>query len=405
MATNTNTPNVQPPQQEDPNQLTPQQIRDRAAGQPPQPQPPPAQQPPPPQPGQPPPAQQPPSGTQPPQPPPVQTSGVPRPQQMQDGSFMIQLPTGQRYIGRTAEEAYDNLATAQINASGTIRDLRDQAQRFQRGVQALSGGAPVDPATGNAKPVFEPGIYKQLNEQDPMMALQYGLQHLMGLNTMEEVVPAIEDMRYQTRDYAYTIAINKFRAAAPDFPNHQQAVDTLMDTMAAYHLPFTAENLVMVHNNLKVQNAYPNFQQQQQQQPQYQPSQPPMQPPAVAYNPNPQGPYAFDPGRGFSPYAPAAPVFQPPQPQYPVNAAPQNPYAPPQQNPYGAPPAYNPYANAQPPMAPGGFPSMPQVPLPPAPAGAPGQPFNPNGQANESALYSMDTNALRASIEANLLRQ
>jgi hypothetical protein len=408
MATNSNVPNPNPnPPQEDPNALTPQQIRDRAAGQQPQQTPPaPTQQPPAPQPGQQPPQQQPPAGPQPPtqQPPPQQAapSNLPRPQRQQDGSFVIQLPTGQRYVGRNEQEAYDNLATAQISASTTIRDLREQADRFQRGIQVLSGAPAVDPATGTPKPVFEPAIYKSLQEQDPMTAQLYLLQNIFELNSIDEVIPAINDMRYQTRDYAYQMAINKFRAGAPDFPGTQQAVDTLMDTMKAHNLGFTADNLIMVHNALKQQNRYPQgaFPQQQPQQPQqFAPQQPPQQP---AYNPNPN-PFQFQPGRGFNQFQPPPPPPQQ-QPQPPFQASPyaQPPgFGPAPYNPYAQP--QNPYAPAPPQMAAGGFPPMPQqqIPIPAGPQGAPG--FAPgNGQPNEDALNLLPRDELKRQIEANL---
>ena len=104
-------------------------------------------------------------------------------------------------------------------------------------------------------------------------------------------------------------------------------VDTLTDFMQRNKLPFTAENLVTVHNSLKVRDS--NYMQGAQ------PGQPQAQPGAPAYYPQPgvpapgapapvdpriaagpSGMYAYSPaGGGFgTPYAGTPPAPPPPAP-------------------------------------------------------------------------------------------
>jgi hypothetical protein len=323
---------------------------------------------------------------------------------------VLALPTGQRYKGASPEEVWQQVAAAQVSASQTIRDISLERDRYRRGIQTISGAPEVDPATGQAKPVFDHGIFENLWGNDPMMGMQYMLQHLFGLNSIDEVVPTLEDVRYQTRDYAYQMAINRFRAAAPDFPGTQQAVDALLDTMKAHNMPFTSDALVMVHNALKQQNRYPVAQQQPPQGQQPQGQQPP--PPQPAFNPNPQGPYAYEMGRGFGPPA----VFAPPAPPQPQYQAPPNPYQQPP-NPYAAPPAppgFAPmgpqgYAPTPPPgfyqPAPGTFPTMPAMQTPPLPTVQPGMGMQPGSNVvDEGALNNMDRATLRAALESGLPR-
>lgn len=381
-----------PPTPSDPNEQTPEQIRQAAqGGSPPQPSPQP-------QPPQAPPAAQPPAQAPPAQQPPATPpapGAVPRPIQQPDGKFAIIMPSGQRYIGDSPEATYDQVIQAQVSATRTIRDITGERDRFRAAAQTLSGGQPVDPQSGQPKQQFEKGVFQSLQEQDPMTAQLYLLQHLFEFDSIEEVIPALTDMRYQTRDYAYNMAINQFRAQAPDFPGTEDAVNKVMQTMQARNLQFTADNLKLVHDGLKNQpHGYAPLPMQQAPQPPqappYNPYAAPPQPPQLAYNPNPQGMYGYEPGRGFGPSSVPMAAQQPP-----------NPYPPPPPG-YGyAPLPPNPYlpANVQPPS----YPAIPAVSTPPLPTAPTGGPPMPGQFVDENALYSMDKNALREQLERSLL--
>ena len=371
----------------DPIQMTPEQLRRFAeSGVPPgqpQPQPQPTQQPPV---GQP-PVQQPPVQ----QPPTQQQPQALQPIQLQDGSFELRLPTGQVYKGANASEVWQRVAEAQVAASQRIRDLSDEATRYREGLAAVTGRQPVGP---NGQPVqqgpqplrFDAAVYNELHKQDPQLALQYQLGAMFGVADINEVPGVVNRLIENSARYETQMTINNFKAMAPDFPGTDQAIKAVMDFIAANNIPFTAPNLKMVHDGMvrahaaNPQTGYaplaPGQFPQVAPAPQAQPQANTQPAPAVNYDPNPQGPYAFNPDRGFGAYQPApvpAPVAQPTATAAPVPTA--------------------------------GFPTMPQVSAPAAPPPAPptGMPAaNQPAQIDEAKAATMTTQELRQYIESQL---
>src|SRR5207302_339635 len=55
---------------------------------------------------------------------------TPQPVQQADGTFVLALPTGQRYTGRTAEEVHQHLINSQISGSQELTRLRTEMDRM-----------------------------------------------------------------------------------------------------------------------------------------------------------------------------------------------------------------------------------------------------------------------------------
>jgi hypothetical protein len=330
------------------------------------------------------------------QPPPVNPYA---PVQQQDGQYAIALPTGQRYLGRSPEEAIQRLAEAQVNASQTISSVTQERDRFR---QALTGDQPGQP---QAK--FDKAAYMELQQVDPILAANYLDQFRFGLNSPAEVPQTFQRMNANAMEYEMAREVNNFKAMAPDFPGSQFAVDAVMQTLRANNIPFKAENLRMIHNELATRGVYQRVPVNQGMQPgqaygmpQTQPQpQIPGQPPAQLVIPNfePQGNYGFGPnGFGSAPQ----PSMQPAQFQ-PQVGVPQ--YAPPQAGQYAAQQQPQQQPQVYYPPAPAAYPGMPPAaaaPMPPPPQGA--SPVPGAQQPNENQLNLMTAQALREVVEQRL---
>ena len=393
------TPPVQPIE------MTPEQIRALAAGNPPQPQPSPAPQPAPqpvpqpqPQPQQP-PVQQPPA--------PTAAPATGQPTRLADGSWELRLPTGQVYKGANEQALITALATAQVNASERIRQVTDEATRFRAGLEAVTGRRQDG---GNGQPTggfqFDPAVYRELSQSDPMLAFQYQMGALFGVDDINEVIPTVRKVLDNSTKYEVQTAINQFRAQAPDFPGTQDAINKVVGFMKDKNIPFNADNLLLVHQGMvargEANGGYKPLAPGQippgmavpanpYAQPVAQPAaQPGTQPTPALVSPDPQGLYFFGPD-GFG-SRPPAPV---PQPTAPAPVA--------QPASVAQPSAYPP---APAPVAVPGFPSMPTpaaVPMPAAPIGAPSNSV-PTGQLTEDQIAAMPRDQLRQYIESNLQR-
>jgi hypothetical protein len=318
------------------------------------------------------------------------------PVQQQDGQYAIALPTGQRYLGRSPEEAIQRLAEAQVNASQTISSVTAERDRFRT---ALTGD---QPGQGQAK--FDKAAYMELQQVDPILAANYLDQFRFGLNSPAEVPQTFQRMNANAMEYEMAREVNNFKAMAPDFPGSQAAVDAVMQTLRANNIPFKAENLRMIHNELANRGVYQRVPVNQGMQPgqqfatpqpgqQFQP-QIPGQPPAQLVIPNfePQGNYGFGPnGFGSASYPQVANTPAPTaQPQY-------------------APPQALQYAQQQPqqayyPPAPAAYPGMPPAaaaPMPPPPQGAAPVPQG-SQQSNEGQLNLMSAHQLKDVVEQRL---
>jgi hypothetical protein len=319
------------------------------------------------------------------------------PQRQQDGQFVIALPTGQRYIGHSPEEAIQRLAEAQVNASQTISNVTAERDRFRT---ALTGD---QPGQGQAK--FDKAAYMELQQVDPILAANYLDQFRFGLNSPAEVPQTFQRMNANAMEYEMAREVNTFKALAPDFPGTQAAVDAVMQTLRANNIPFKAENLRMIHNELATRGVYQRVATQpqyQMPQPGAQPPQPmiPGQPPAQLIIPSfePQGNYGFGPN-GFGSAPQPAAQFQPPAPQPPQYAPPQYPPAAAQAPQYAPQPpqqAYYPPTTAAYP----GMPPAAAAPMPPPPQGA--SPVPGAQQPNENQLNLMTAQALREVVEQRL---
>jgi hypothetical protein len=318
------------------------------------------------------------------------------PVQQQDGQYAISLPTGQRYLGRSPEEAIQRLAEGQINASQTISAVTAERDRFRT---ALTGD---QPGQGQAK--FDKAAYMELQQVDPILAANYLDQFRFGLNSPAEVPQTFQRMNANAMEYEMAREVNTFKALAPDFPGTQAAVDAVMQTLRANNIPFKAENLRMIHNELANRGVYQRVPVNPSPTPSYQPpmygtpGQPqpqiPGQPPAQLVIPNfePQGNYGFGPN-GFGSAPQPAPQYAPPQYAAPV---------PPQQG-VQYPPSMPQQAAYYPP-APAAYPGMPPAaaaPMPPPPQGAAPVPQG-SQQPNEGQLNLMSAQQLKDVVEQRL---
>lgn len=392
MATNTNVPNPPQPQPgpnpgqpnptpapvpaptpvpTNPHEMTPEQIRQLAAG--PAPAPVPIAQ-------------------------PAAPPAPYQPMRQADGSYAIQLPTGQIYKGASPEAAYAQLYEAQVNASRHIQQVNAEVERLRAGLAAVTGrpvevtpGQPGQPATIS----WDVNLYRELEKQDPLLAQDYLDACRFGFNDINAVRPAFQSMQQTTSKMNLAWETNNFKAMAPDFPQTKEAIDLILKELNGRGLPYTAANLKLVHDSLVRSHAVdPNtgyaplpanaLPQLVAGQPQTMPTQPALPPPAPVAPPvvdaNPQGLYSYGPG-GFGTRREEVPTAQP--------------AAPPAGQPAPAPPA-------------AAYPSIPQPvaqpqPMPAAPTGA-GPVAAPAGAMSEDQLYSMPTDKLRQFVEANLQR-
>lgn len=252
--------------------------------------------------------------------------GLPPIERQADGSLAMKLPTGQVYKGANEWELMAELAKGQVNSSAHITNISQETERLRQGLAAVTGtGTPGQPGQSQ----FDRAVYMELQAQDPIIAANYLDQHRFGFQNINDVVPTFQRTAATAEDYRTQVTVNNFRNSNPDFPGTQQAVDAVMGFMKTNNIPFTADNLGMVHQQMVRAQKYqplvmnPNANQQ--------PGMPttPAQPTAPApgfnpatYDPNPAGLYAFGPG-GFgtsnapAPAAPAAPMpAAPAAPQY-----------------------------------------------------------------------------------------
>lgn len=323
---------------------------------------------------------------------------LPGTEQLQDGTLQLKLPTGQVYRGRDATELFNQVVQGQVNASQRITEMSQERERINAAINAIGGRTPA----GQAQEQFDRAVYMELQQVDPIAAQNYLDQYRFGLTSINEVVPYYQNTFRAAQEFQTAQTVNNFRAARPDFPGTREAVDLIIGFMKENNIPFSANNLALVHDGMVKANKYQPLTVQQNSamtmQPQPgtagQPGQPVAQPPQNPgfFDVNPQGNYSFGPnGFGSSPYA--APV--PPAPVVPtaVTAA----YAP---------------AAPQPPAAPAPYPAMPQVgypgmpnaipmPMPPATGPITAAPQTVPVQ-NEGQLNEMSAQQIRAFIESRL---
>lgn len=386
MATNPNNPNpqqplaqptqqpVQQPQQQQPQppanmgEMTPQQVRSIADNIQPT-------------------LQQP--VQQPQQQPVPQIPGLPPIERGADGMLSMKLPTGQVYKGRDMNELTAALAQAQVNASQRITELGSETARLRQGIAAVTGQPVQGPDGQPAAQVsqFDRATYMELQALDPILAANYLDAHRLGLPSVNDVVPTYQSVMRATQEFQTAQTVNQFRVLAPDFPGTQEAVNLVMDFMRDQKIPFTAQNLKLVHDGMVRAGKYQPLAPQQFM-PVAQPTvtamptmQPQAQPQAPAmYDPSPQGNYAFGPNGFGSQYE--TPAATPPAPAMP--AAPQLP--------------------VQQTVA---YPAMPQqaMPMPmPQVTTQPTAPTGGNTPITEEAVNTMGTAQLRQLIENNLPR-
>lgn len=394
----------------DPGEMTREQVRQATESQPP--------------------AQQAPAQPPAPAAPPPQQGGAPAqwPTRLQDGTFELRI-NGSRYVGKTEQEVMQQVISAHQHAATRITELSGEAERMRRAAEAAIGGRPQQ--AGEQGPMqWQREVYDELMKQDPGTAMDYYWACRLGLSDVNQVPETLQRIYNGATNYELDTTINQFRAQAPDFPFTPDTINKLMDTMKANGVPFSAQNLVMVHRNLVAQYQAAVARGEQNPQIGYAPATVPQHPgaqqapmaqaapqrpanPWEGYNPNPQGNYAFgpngfgsQPATGYEPVRPAAPAApavaaQPQLLGYDANRQPiyGYPAAP------AVPAAYSAAAPAIPGYtAPVPGTTGPAVPLATMSPGT-GAPTMAPGTVDENAIYAMPKEQLREYVMAQGLQR
>lgn len=136
----------------------------------------------------------------------------------------VKLSTGQVFKGATPEEVISKIASAQEQASTTIRDREEQIRQLneQLAQRQATQAQPI-----SADGTFDKKKYWELMDQNPVEAQNY-LDSVRLQIPQEQVVPA-----YQ---YAYTVSqrvadqmeVARFHQTFPDFPGGDQNADLLL---------------------------------------------------------------------------------------------------------------------------------------------------------------------------------
>jgi hypothetical protein len=177
--------------------------------------------------------------------PPVQAPPVEAPPQLfertslEDGKIQVKLNTGEIFTG-TPDELVEKLAGSAAHTHVYGKRLKTQLEQFQQQQQPQApvqqpNQAPVDPAEQMIADIAA---------------------RSMGFANAAEQRQAYERLNAGQMEIQGRMVANQFMAENPDFAPSDHNSRILTETLAQNGMPETPQTLAMVHQWLKMQNAY-----------------------------------------------------------------------------------------------------------------------------------------------------
>lgn len=156
---------------------------------------------------------------------------------LEDGKIQVKLNTGEIFTG-TPDELVEKLAGSAAHTHNYGRKLKtelEQARQPQQPVQQTPQHAPVDPAEQMIADIAA---------------------RSMGFNNAAEQREAYQRLNAGQMEIQGRMVANQFMSENPDFAPSEHNSRMLTETLAQNGMPETPQTLAMVHQWLKVQNAY-----------------------------------------------------------------------------------------------------------------------------------------------------